>query len=104
METNDVIGDDCLERLMAHHEIERQIYQMGYHLEDGNFEAVAELLADGHLRGRTDQPRLFSGPGRDTPAVRADQCDVPRSGTSNEGDLLEHSGGHRSRGWATPRP
>jgi hypothetical protein len=32
-------------RLIAQHEIERQIYQMGYYLEDGNFEAVAELLA-----------------------------------------------------------
>jgi hypothetical protein len=46
MENNDVVGDDRVERLIAQHEIERQIYQMGYHLEDGNFEAVAELLAD----------------------------------------------------------
>jgi SnoaL-like domain len=46
METNDTVGDDRVERLVAQHEIERQIYQMGYHLEDGNFEAVAELLAD----------------------------------------------------------
>jgi hypothetical protein len=35
-----------VERLDAQHQIERQIYQMGYHLEDGDFEAVAELLAD----------------------------------------------------------
>jgi SnoaL-like domain len=44
--SNDVVGDDGVERLIAQHEIERQIYQMGYHLEDGNFEGVAELLAD----------------------------------------------------------
>jgi hypothetical protein len=35
-----------LARLDAQHQIERQIYQMGYHLEDGDFDAVAELLAD----------------------------------------------------------
>jgi hypothetical protein len=40
MDTDDVAGDDRVERLVAQHEIERQIYQMGYHLEDGNFEAV----------------------------------------------------------------
>jgi hypothetical protein len=45
MGMNDVVGDDRVERLIAQHEIERQIYQMGYHLEDANFEAVAELLA-----------------------------------------------------------
>ncbi len=45
MDTNDMAGDDRVERLIAQHEIERQIYQMGYYLEDGNFEAVAELLA-----------------------------------------------------------
>jgi hypothetical protein len=45
MDTSDVMRDDRVERLIAQHEIERQIYQMGYHLEDGNFEAVAELLA-----------------------------------------------------------
>ena len=44
--SNDVVEDDGVARLMAQHEIERQIYQMGYHLEDGNFEGVAELLAD----------------------------------------------------------
>jgi hypothetical protein len=46
MEANDMVGDDTLERLLAQHEIERQIYRMGYYLEDGNFEAVAALLAD----------------------------------------------------------
>jgi hypothetical protein len=46
MDSNDVVGDDRVERLIAQHEIERQIYQMGYFLEDGDFEAVAELLAD----------------------------------------------------------
>jgi hypothetical protein len=46
MDSTDVVGDERVERLIAQHEIERQIYQMGYYLEDGNFEAVADLLAD----------------------------------------------------------
>jgi hypothetical protein len=45
MDTDDVVADDRVQRLIAQHEIERQIYQMGYHLEDGDFEAVADLLA-----------------------------------------------------------
>ena len=45
MDTDDMAGDHGVARLVAQHEIERQIYQMGYYLEDGNFEAVAELLA-----------------------------------------------------------
>ncbi|CAN5714808.1 hypothetical protein BH10ACT3_BH10ACT3_14070 [soil metagenome] len=32
--------------LTAHRDIEQQIFRMGYHLEDGDFEAVADLLAD----------------------------------------------------------
>jgi hypothetical protein len=46
MDPNEQPEGDRLERLLAQHEIERQIYQMGYYLEDGNFEAVADLLAD----------------------------------------------------------
>ncbi len=33
-------------QLAAESAIKHQLYQMGYHLEDGNFEAVADLLAD----------------------------------------------------------
>jgi hypothetical protein len=46
MDANEVVEDDRVERLIAQHEIERQIYQMGYHLEDGDFDAVADLLAN----------------------------------------------------------
>jgi hypothetical protein len=50
-----------LERLDAQQQIERQIYQMGYHLEDGDFEAVAELLADATLGADIIGPAKFRG-------------------------------------------
>jgi SnoaL-like domain len=69
MDANGMVGHDPVERLVAQHEIERQIYQMGYYLEDGNFEAVSELLADatfgadilgrGAFRGREEIRRQY---------------------------------------------
>ena len=52
---------DIVARLDAESIIKRQLYEMGYHLEDGNFEAVADLLADATFGADIIGAKVFRG-------------------------------------------
>jgi hypothetical protein len=48
-------------RLDAESIITRKLHEMGYHLEDGDFEAVADLLAEATFGADIIGPKVFTG-------------------------------------------
>jgi len=66
--------------LASQREIEQRIYRMGYHLEDGDFDAVGDMLADATFGADRIGRRVFRGRDEITQQYRRTNIVYPEGG------------------------